>query len=600
MRFNKQMEKLVLCHKKDYQYFEEYINTFSESVFIYDDTTLPFDTPKDAMCVRRVPNILPEGSVITFINTENLNTPDGMKEYTDSISKATHIFDISEDNIKLSKKGTLLPYKEVPSETEKLKEYMKAEKLYDIAVIGTQTEHRTRYVNSLRQQGFKVDYITTLFGEERDKRIGHCSILFNIHPTPSPSFYESIRCERWRFAGMLVLSEECIRNPNGVQTTTLTTVIKKLTKILKYRVPDFKIGLCMIVKNEEHIIHEALESTLGIIDTYCILDTGSTDNTVKIIKDFYEKAGIDGEVHLGDWKGFGPSRTESLELCNGKMDYILVIDADDLMGFPKDAKRFLLNFLHSVRPNSCNIQIRRGTLEYERTQLFKANDNWKYVGILHEYPTNGNPKNIIIRLPNEIYMVGRTIGARSREEGNKYKKDADALLAALQTEPENERYVFYLAQSYRDCGMMAEAVEWYTKRFNMGKWVEEQYISALNLARITGSKEWAWKAHELSPIRSESLVAYLSHCRMRREINHETLSIALYASSIPKPSANVLFLELDTYEWRVWDEVAMIAIFLGKKDIAKMACTKLLKEGKLPAEHTERVKLIFKHAIGAI
>jgi glycosyltransferase involved in cell wall biosynthesis len=591
---------LILCHKKEYQYFQEYMAGLTGTIFVYDDTTVPFTELQDVLCIKTIPNLFPEGSTIGFVNTQNLNNQENLKQYQELVKKTTTVYDISKDNIRISKKGTFLPYVENPEETEKLKVLLQAEKLYDIAVIGAQSEHRNTYVNTLRQAGFKVDYLNNIFGEDRDKKIGQCSVLFNVHSNKGLGIYESLRCERWKFAGMPVLSEECITNPDKVQIVTLETIIKKLNKAIKNRVPDFKIGLCMIVKNEHHIIHEALESTLGLIDTFCILDTGSTDNTVKIIRDFYEKAGIDGIVHEGTWKGFGPSRTESLQLCNGKMDYILVIDADDLMGFPKDGKRFLLNALHAVRPNACNIQIRRGTLEYERTQLFKANDNWKYVGVLHEYPTNDNPKNLIIRLPNEIYMVGRTIGARSLEPGDKYKKDADALLLALKDEPENERYIFYLAQSYRDCGMIPESIEWYTKRYNAGKWVEERYISALNLTRLTGSREWAWKAFELSPIRSESLVAYVTHCRMKREINHEVLSIILYASSIPKPTGTVLFLELDTYDWRVWDELAMISIFLGKLDIAKMACTKLLKEGKLPPEHTERVKLIFKHAIGAI
>ena len=66
-----------------------------------------------------------------------------------------------------------------------------------------------------------------------------------------------------------------------------------------------KIGLCMIVKDESHIIKEVLEATLPLIDTYCILDTGSTDDTIQIIKDFYSKAEITGEVVESDWKGFG-------------------------------------------------------------------------------------------------------------------------------------------------------------------------------------------------------------------------------------------------------------------------------------------------------
>ena len=595
------MEKLILCHRDDYKYFEEYLKGLTKDPFIYDNSTQPFEEKKDVMCLKRIPKLFTKDSNIAFINTEPLNFPEKLKEYEDTIKEANEIFDISDDNIKISKKGTLLSYKINQEETEKLKKFMESPKEYDIAVVGSHSDYRNKFVNILRQNGFKVDFITNLFGEDRDKRIGKCCVLLNLHLNEKHKIYESIRCERWKHADMILLSEECIRNPPNVQIITIESILKKINKVLplKDRVPNFRIGLCMIVKNESHIIHEALESTLALIDTFSILDTGSTDNTVKIIRDFYEKAGIDGTVHEGTWKGFGPSRTESLELCNGKMDYILVMDADDLMGFPKDAKKFLLNVLHTARPNSCNIQIRRGTLEYERTQIFKADDNWKYVGVLHEYPTNGNPRNSIVRLPNEIYMEGRTLGARSKEEGNKYKKAADVLLQALKDEPDNERYMFYLAQSYRDCGMVPEAIEWYTKRYDIGRWIEERYISALNLTRLTGLKEWAWKAHELSPIRSESIVAYIISARLKREINYEVYSMALYASSIQKPTGTVLFLEIDNYDWRVWDELAMASIILGKNDIAKMACTKLLKEGKLPKEHEERVRTMFKHAIGA-
>jgi glycosyltransferase involved in cell wall biosynthesis len=47
--------------------------------------------------------------------------------------------------------------------------------------------------------------------------------------------------------------------------------------------------LNMIVKNESRIISRLLESVAGVIDTYCICDTGSTDNTIDIIKTFFDK-----------------------------------------------------------------------------------------------------------------------------------------------------------------------------------------------------------------------------------------------------------------------------------------------------------------------
>ena len=89
------------------------------------------------------------------------------------------------------------------------------------------------------------------------------------------------------------------------------------------------VTLCMIVKDEEHIIRECLESIAPYIDRYDISDTGSTDKTKEIIKNFFDEKGIPGEIYDIPWQGFGKSRTRSLRNCDGKADYAWVIDADD-------------------------------------------------------------------------------------------------------------------------------------------------------------------------------------------------------------------------------------------------------------------------------
>ena len=358
-----------------------------------------------------------------------------------------------------------------------------------------------------------------------------------------------------------------------------------------------KLGLCMIVKDESHIIHEVLESTLAIIDTYMILDTGSTDNTIQIINDFYAKTDVKGEVVQGTWKGFGESRSEALKLCDGKMDYILMIDADDLINFPVECKNFLHSVLSEHSPNACIVKIRRGTMEYERVQLFKADDGWRYVGVLHEYPTNDKKDNKVIRLPGDIYMTGRTMGNRSKQEGNKYLKDAEVLLAEHEKDPENDRTVFYLAQSYRDGGNIPEAIKWYKKRIDMGKWREAQCVSAMNLARLLQDKDWAWRAHEFNPKRNESLVWYASYCRAKNLFTHDLLALIMYATTIPKPTENVLFVENDIYEWRMWDELSVIAFFMGRKDIAKQAGARLLADNKFPPSERARIENNMKNAL---
>ncbi len=93
----------------------------------------------------------------------------------------------------------------------------------------------------------------------------------------------------------------------------------------------YKLALNMIVKDEEHVIKTTLESIHKYIDYYIITDTGSSDNTKKIIKEFFDSKNIKGEIHDVPWKNFGYNRTKALELCDGKCDYCWVIDADDII-----------------------------------------------------------------------------------------------------------------------------------------------------------------------------------------------------------------------------------------------------------------------------
>ena len=110
----------------------------------------------------------------------------------------------------------------------------------------------------------------------------------------------------------------------------------------------------MIVKNESHIIHEVLESTLPVIDTYCIIDTGSSDNTIQIIYNFYKKAGVDGVVYERPWIDFATNRTEALHLCDGRMDYALMMDADDVFIAPPEGREILKKILN---PNQVGLLV---------------------------------------------------------------------------------------------------------------------------------------------------------------------------------------------------------------------------------------------------
>ena len=101
------------------------------------------------------------------------------------------------------------------------------------------------------------------------------------------------------------------------------------------------ICLNMIVKNESHIIIETLKNLCSYIDFsyWVISDTGSTDNTKELIIDFFKDKGVPGELVEHEWVDFAYNRTKALECAFNKSDYVLIMDADDIIKgdiiFPK-------------------------------------------------------------------------------------------------------------------------------------------------------------------------------------------------------------------------------------------------------------------------
>lgn len=363
-------------------------------------------------------------------------------------------------------------------------------------------------------------------------------------------------------------------------------------------------SLVMIVKDEEHIIKECLESMAPHINRYDITDTGSTDRTKEIIKEFFDEKGIPGEVYDHEWDGFGKSRTQSLRNAEkGGADYGWVIDADDMMKgeftFPED-----------VDLDAYSLRIRRGDFTWWRNQIFKLDGSWVYTGVLHEYAENPTKQEAGSlkqgRLQAEGYHVeARTVGARNVgiDPVDKYKKDAELFLSCLTNEddpnyePTNARYHFYLAQSYFDSKQWEPAMEWYMKRAELGGWEEEVFYSLFRVAICSSLREDPWEktmqyflsAWNYRPVRAEPIYQI---ARIYRLSGHPRLGylFAKQARTIPFPNQDILFLANEVWEWQILDEIASTAFYVGEFQEGYDACMTLLKENKFP--ETERGRIM--------
>ena len=82
------------------------------------------------------------------------------------------------------------------------------------------------------------------------------------------------------------------------------------------------ICLNMIVKNESKIITRLFDSVLPIIDCYCICDTGSTDNTIELIEEYFNNKKIPGKIVNETFRNFAHNRNFALNSCLNMSDYV--------------------------------------------------------------------------------------------------------------------------------------------------------------------------------------------------------------------------------------------------------------------------------------
>lgn len=341
----------------------------------------------------------------------------------------------------------------------------------------------------------------------------------------------------------------------------------------------------MIVKDEATVIERCLTSVRPFIDYWVIVDTGSTDDTAARIKAAMQ--GLPGELHHRPWKNFGHNRSEALALARDKADYLFFIDADEQLGaLPGAAFRSLVAPAYSM-------ETRYGELSYDRVNLVSTALPWRWVGVLHEFLDAGEPV-AQPRLPG-LWIQVTPDWARSSDP-LKFEKDAAVLEAALREEPDNARYVFYLAQSWRDAGHLQAALQQYDRRAEMGGWDEEAWYARLQAARMAdllGSPHNEvitryLDAHEARPSRAEPLLLLATYLRAREQWNSAYL-FACAASAMALPPDR-LFVDLEVYRWRAQDERALAAFYTRRYAEAEKIWTGLLATDALPPFERPRVE----------
>uniref|UniRef100_A0A6C0IFT5 Glycosyltransferase 2-like domain-containing protein n=1 Tax=viral metagenome TaxID=1070528 RepID=A0A6C0IFT5_9ZZZZ len=325
--------------------------------------------------------------------------------------------------------------------------------------------------------------------------------------------------------------------------------------------------LNMIVKNESKIITRLLESVLSVIDCYCICDTGSTDNTVELIQDFFSKKNINGKIVNEPFKNFAHNRNFALKSCLGMSDYVLFLDADMIIKVNNFDKKSLLqnDYFYILQGND--------NFYYQNTRIIKNNGLFNYVGVTHEYisaPHNSKSAHIE---KDKIFIIDIGDGG---SKNDKYERDIRLLTDAIVLEPKNERYNFYLANSYHDSGKFEEAIKTYQKRIELGGWDQEVWYSYYRIGLCYKSLSkmeqaiCAWmNGYNFSQIRVENLYEIIHYYRntSKHKLAEIFYNIARNVLSKNINRDSFLFLHNDVYTHKIDYEYTIFAFYNNVKNI---------------------------------
>ena len=248
------------------------------------------------------------------------------------------------------------------------------------------------------------------------------------------------------------------------------------------RVTGSTLSLAMIVKNESEIITRCLDSVESACDEIIIVDTGSTDNTVELVKKYPQV-----KVHHFKWvRDFGAARNESFKHATG--DLILWLDADDVI------KKEDLETLKSLKTKpisehaDCYIcsyeyahdQYDNVVLSLPRERIFKRsiNPRWKYK--IHECIPLDNFRKVE-KLNFKVHHYRKESHAEQNKDRN------TSILRTCVENPKTNcaRYEFYYGKELADQGHYTSAQKYLKDYLKHWEYYEDAYFATYKLAEMS-------------------------------------------------------------------------------------------------------------------
>lgn len=236
------------------------------------------------------------------------------------------------------------------------------------------------------------------------------------------------------------------------------------------------LELVMIVKNGADTLEPVLTSIKPYIDSWSILDTGSTDGTQELIRK--SLAGVPGSLYEEPFVDFSTSRNRILELAGNKCQYTLMLDDSYVLHGGKELRKILQQYPEKA----FLIRITDKTSQYYSMRVLNTKSNIRYKYLVHEIPDFSNGLNIS---EEEIFIEDLKTENQNKRSYLRHFRDYELLQKDLEKEPNNPRIIKYLGTTAVRIKKFREAKEWFDKLYKIPGNPSERYEAMITDGEIT-------------------------------------------------------------------------------------------------------------------
>lgn len=342
-----------------------------------------------------------------------------------------------------------------------------------------------------------------------------------------------------------------------------------------------RIAALLMVKNETARITVTLNSLLDVVDGLIVYDTGSTDDTVDVIREFCHKNFLSLHLLTGSFDNFATSRNKLLEVADSyDFDYYVLLDSNDEIKF---TRKQLDNALRSgcdalMMKQRWFVSQHSSDIVYYNIKCIRSRFGFKYNAPVHEYLTcifNFQLQKVDL----EIYQ--NRVADNDGKTKNRWTRDLQILLIEINNCPTDGRTQYYLAQTYHCLNDTPNAFFWFQERArNTTGFQEERFLSFMKCSELTPEidRKIIFNLEALTISHQAEPLVNLSKIFREKKQYLLAFSFGKMACDLKYPDT-LLWFNKKCYDYDRWFELSITSYYVKEYDVGKKACNIVIASG---------------------